>query len=95
MRPPLLFEALRVTCLHVVLEHVNDSSLTFFIILVQRSEESFRYRRVAMKRGVCVELALSLEENLDRESGMLAMCCHHRGVRNQVRLSLQSTGICS
>ena len=45
MRPPLLFEALRVTCLHVVLEYVNDSSLTFFIILVsvQRSEESFRY----------------------------------------------------
>ena len=34
-----------VTCLHVVLEHVNDSSLIFFIILVsvQRSEESFRY----------------------------------------------------
>ena len=48
MRPPLLFEALRVTCLHVVLEHVNDSSLIFFIILVsvQRSEESFRYNRV-------------------------------------------------
>ena len=45
MRPPLLFEVLRVTCLHVVLGHVNDSSLTFFIILVsvQRSEESFRY----------------------------------------------------
>ena len=49
MRPPLLFEALRVTCLHVVLEHVNDSSLTFFIILVsvQHSEESFRYIRTS------------------------------------------------
>ena len=50
MRPPLLFEALRVTCLHVVLEHVNGSSLTFFIILVsvQRSEESFRYKEEAI-----------------------------------------------
>ena len=57
--------------------------------------QGLRCQRVAMKRGVCVELALSLEENLDRESGMLVMCCHHRGVRNQVRLSLQSTGICS
>ena len=49
MCPPLLFEALRVTCLHVVLEHVNGSSLTFFIILVsvQRSEESFRYIRTS------------------------------------------------
>ena len=40
-----------MTCLHVVLEHVNDSSLTFFVILVsvQRSEESFRYNLPKVK----------------------------------------------
>ena len=42
-----------MTCLHVVLEHVNDSSLTFFIILVsvQRSEESFRYSEAVCNPG--------------------------------------------
>ena len=35
-----------MTCLHVVLESVNGSSLTSSILLVsvQRSEESFRYK---------------------------------------------------
>ena len=60
MRPPLLFEALRVTCLHVVLEHVNGSSLIFFIILVsvQRSEESFRYTQL-------VEVVVGLLQNVN------------------------------
>ena len=71
MHPPLLFEALRVTCLHVVLGHVNSSSLTFFIILVsvQRSEESFRYRGLALAlRAVQVWGNLSHVEG-SRKSG--------------------------
>ena len=54
-----------MTCLHVVLEHVNGSSLTFFVILVsvQRSEESFRYNHVLLRLDVFPRAAKPLVFN--------------------------------